>query len=58
MGPFKNDFGAGSSPVLTGGCVLLCQDHDQDSFLIAFDVHSGETLWSSGSLQRFRRGVE
>src|SRR6185312_7887696 len=27
MGPFKNDFGAGSSPVLAGDRVILCQDH-------------------------------
>jgi outer membrane protein assembly factor BamB len=47
MGPFKNDFGAGSSPVLAGDRVLLCQDHDQDSFLTALDKRSGETLWKT-----------
>lgn len=47
MGPFKNDFGAGSSPVLCGDRVLLCQDHDQDSFLMALDKRSGKILWKT-----------
>ncbi|OAI50721.1 hypothetical protein AYO44_05480 [Planctomycetaceae bacterium SCGC AG-212-F19] len=47
MGPFKNDFGAGSSPVIVGDRVLLNQDHDTDSFLIALDKHSGKTLWKT-----------
>jgi outer membrane protein assembly factor BamB len=55
MGPFKNDFGAGSSPVLASDRVLLCQDHDQDSFLMALDVHRGETLWKTDRSE-FLRG--
>jgi outer membrane protein assembly factor BamB len=55
MGPFKNDFGAGSSPVLAGDRVLLCQDHDQDSFLLALDKRSGETLWKADRSE-FLRG--
>jgi outer membrane protein assembly factor BamB len=47
MGPFKNDFGAGSSPVLVGDRVLLCQDHDQDSLLLALNKRTGETLWKT-----------
>lgn len=45
MGPFNNDFGAGSSPVISGDRVILCQDHDTDSFLEAFDVRTGKTIW-------------
>jgi outer membrane protein assembly factor BamB len=45
MGPFKNDFGAGSSPILVDDRVILCQDHDTDSFLAAYDKRSGELLW-------------
>lgn len=45
MGPFKNDFGAGSSPLIVGDRVLLCQDHDQDSFLTAFDKNTGKVIW-------------
>ncbi len=45
MGPFKNNFGAGSSPLIVNDRVILCQDHDTDSFLMALDKHTGETLW-------------
>jgi outer membrane protein assembly factor BamB len=45
MGPFNNDFGAGSSPILVDDRVILCQDHDTDSFLMAIDKQSGRTLW-------------
>ncbi len=55
LGPFRNDFGAGSSPVLVGGRVLLCQDHDQDSFLLALDRRTGKTLWKTDRSE-FLRG--
>ncbi|MBY0525394.1 MAG: PQQ-binding-like beta-propeller repeat protein [Gemmataceae bacterium] len=45
LGPFKNDLGAGSSPVLAGDLVLLNQDHDIDSFLLAVDKRTGKTVW-------------
>jgi outer membrane protein assembly factor BamB len=45
MGPFKNDFGAGSSPIIVGGRVILNQDHDIDSALMCFDKQSGKPLW-------------
>lgn len=45
LGPFKNDLGAGSSPLLVGNLVILCQDHDIDSFLIAVDKRSGKVVW-------------
>jgi outer membrane protein assembly factor BamB len=47
MGKFKNDFGAGSSPILVDDRVILCQDHDTDSFLAAYDKRSGELLWKT-----------
>jgi outer membrane protein assembly factor BamB len=47
MGPFQNDFGAGSSPILVGDWVLLCQDHDENSFLIALDKRTGKTIWKT-----------
>ncbi len=47
MGPFNNDFGAGSSPVIAGDCIILCQDHDTDSFLTAIDKRTGETVWTT-----------
>ncbi len=55
MGPFKNDFGAGSSPVLAGDRVLLCQDHDQGSFLMALDKRTGEITWKTDRTE-FLRG--
>jgi outer membrane protein assembly factor BamB len=55
MGPFKNDFGAGSSPVLHGDRVLLCQDHDQGSFLLALDKRTGQTIWQTDRSE-FLRG--
>jgi outer membrane protein assembly factor BamB len=55
LGPFKNDFGAGSSPVLAGDWVILCQDHDQDSFLMALDRRTGETVWKTDRSE-FLRG--
>ncbi|MEI7699128.1 MAG: PQQ-binding-like beta-propeller repeat protein [Planctomycetia bacterium] len=45
MGPFRNDFGAGSSPVIDGDRVVLVQDHDLDSFIVVFDKQTGKELW-------------
>jgi outer membrane protein assembly factor BamB len=45
MGPFKNDFGSGSSPILVEDRVILCQDHDTDSFIMAVDKFTGRELW-------------
>jgi outer membrane protein assembly factor BamB len=45
MGPFKNEFGAASSPLIAGDVVLLAQDHDEASFAMAVDLRSGRTLW-------------
>ena len=45
MGPFQDEFGAASSPILVDGKVILNEDHDLDSFLIAIDQQTGETVW-------------
>lgn len=45
MGPFKNDFGAGSSPIIDGERVILLQDHDVESFIAAYDKKTGKELW-------------
>jgi outer membrane protein assembly factor BamB len=55
LGPFKNDFGSGSSPILAGDWVLLCQDHDQGSFLMALDKRTGKTIWKTDRSE-FLRG--
>lgn len=45
MGPFKNEFGAASSPLIVGDLVVLAQDHDQASFVMAVDKRTGKTVW-------------
>lgn len=45
MGPFQDEFGSGSSPVLVDGRVLLNEDHDRDNFLLCLDAATGKTLW-------------
>jgi outer membrane protein assembly factor BamB len=45
MGPFNNGFGAGISPILVDDHVILCQDHDTDSFLMAVDKRTGKIVW-------------
>jgi outer membrane protein assembly factor BamB len=37
--------GEGSSPVLHGDTLVVCWDHEGDSFLYAFDKRSGKQLW-------------
>ena len=41
---FKDEFGAGSSPLVVGDRVVLCQDHDTDSFLTAIDKRTATVL--------------
>src|SRR5262245_9472907 len=45
MGPFQDEYGAGSSPVLLDNKIILCQDHDIDSFVMAIDCATGKTMW-------------
>ncbi len=47
MGPFRDEFGSASSPILVDGKVVLCEDHDLDSFLIAVRADNGETAWQT-----------
>jgi outer membrane protein assembly factor BamB len=47
LGPFRDEYGAGSSPILFDDKVLINQDHDIDSFLTAFDRASGRLLWKT-----------
>ena len=45
LGPFQDEFGSGSSPVLLDDKVILQEDHDINSFLIAIDRSTGQTVW-------------
>lgn len=47
MGPFQDEFGSGSSPILVDGKLILNEDHDLNSFLMAIDAKTGETLWKT-----------
>ena len=47
MGPFINDFGAASSPILVGERLILCQDHDLDSFLLCVNKRTGDVIWNT-----------
>jgi outer membrane protein assembly factor BamB len=45
LGPFQDEFGANSSPILLDDKVILNQDHDVGSFLLALDSATGERVW-------------
>lgn len=45
MGPFQDEFGANSSPVVVGDLVILNEDHDVNSFLLALDRRTGRVVW-------------
>ena len=47
LGPFRDEYGAGSSPVICEGKVILNQDHDIDSFVAAYDCATGHVLWKT-----------
>jgi outer membrane protein assembly factor BamB len=47
MGPFRDEFGSSSSPILADGKVVLAEDHDLDSFIIAVSQENGETIWQT-----------
>ncbi len=45
LGPFKNPYGAASSPVISGGLVLLNIDQDDGSFLLAVEKETGKVRY-------------
>ena len=45
LGPFNNQNGHGSSPVVAGNSVFLICDQDTDSYLIAVDKNNGNVKW-------------
>jgi len=47
MGPFQDEYGSASSPVLIDDKVVILQDHDVDSFLMALDRKTGDVIWKS-----------
>ncbi|MBI3735464.1 PQQ-binding-like beta-propeller repeat protein, partial [Candidatus Sumerlaeota bacterium] len=55
MGPFNDGYGAGSSPILCADRVILNEDHDTDSFLMALNKKTGEMIWKTDRSE-FPRG--
>ncbi|MEM7146295.1 MAG: PQQ-binding-like beta-propeller repeat protein [Verrucomicrobiota bacterium] len=41
----RRSFGEGASPTLAGNTLILNWDHEGQSFIVALDKFSGETLW-------------
>jgi outer membrane protein assembly factor BamB len=55
LGPFRNEFGMGSSPIIVGNHVLLNLDQDTDSCLLVLDKHTGKEIWKADRSE-FPRG--
>jgi hypothetical protein len=47
LGPFAAQHGSGVSPIVHNGMVILPNEQDGDSFLIAVDARTGETRWQT-----------
>jgi outer membrane protein assembly factor BamB len=45
LGKVNVTFGEGSSPALHGEVLIVLQDNNADSFVYAFDKHTGRELW-------------
>ncbi len=47
LGPFNNQNGHGSSPILAGRLLILICDQDTDSYLLAVDPVTGKIRWKN-----------
>jgi outer membrane protein assembly factor BamB len=47
LGPFAAQHGSGVSPIVHEGMIILPNEQDGDSFLIAVDTRTGETQWQT-----------
>ncbi|HAC89546.1 MAG TPA: pyrrolo-quinoline quinone [Planctomycetaceae bacterium] len=47
LGPYQDEFGAASSPILVDDKVILNEDHDIGSFMIAMDQQTGQPIWKT-----------
>jgi outer membrane protein assembly factor BamB len=41
----RNTFGEGSCPIIHGNTIVIVQDHEGPSFIIALDKRTGDELW-------------
>jgi len=47
LGPLEANHGGGTSPIVHDGMVILADEQDGASFLIAMDTRTGETRWKT-----------
>ena len=47
LGPFVGEHAFGSSPIVLGEMVILANEQDEKSFVVALDRSSGETRWQA-----------
>jgi outer membrane protein assembly factor BamB len=47
LGPFKNIYGMGASPVIVGDLVVLVCDQSLDSFIIGVEKRTGKIRWKT-----------
>ena len=45
LGPFKSPYNMNSSPILYKDMVILCCDHEAESFIVAADKEKGTVRW-------------
>jgi outer membrane protein assembly factor BamB len=45
LGPFKAQHGLGASPVVHDGKLIVTNDQDGESFVVALDVKTGKQVW-------------
>jgi outer membrane protein assembly factor BamB len=48
----KANFGEGTSPALCGDTLILSQDHEGESFIVALDKRTGEEKWKNARDER------
>ncbi len=41
----RNTFGEGSCPIIHGDTIVILQDHEGQSFIIALNKHTGDEIW-------------
>lgn len=47
LGPFSSQHGMGTSPILFEGKLIVPNDQDGESFIVALEAKSGKTAWKS-----------
>ena len=45
LGPFQDEYGSASSPIVVEDLLLLNEDHDTNNALFALNKRTGETVW-------------